>query len=98
MENLNISVLREALNRAIERCEAMRMRMRIWREPETDKLWQYIEPYENQYFEYYDFSALKEEKAHAILEKWTSQPFDTYGGPLSRIVIVSPSETRTTFP
>ena len=85
--DLNISVLREALNRAVERCEAMRMR--IWREPETDKLWQYIEPYENQYFEYYDFSALTEEKAHAILERWTSQPFDTYGGPLSRIVIVS---------
>ncbi len=43
--DLNISVLREALNRAVERCEAMRMR--IWREPETDKLWQYIVPYKN---------------------------------------------------
>lgn len=84
---LNISVLREALNRAIERCESMRMR--IWRDPESGELWQYIVPYKNQYFEYYDFSALTEQKAQAILERWTSQPFDTFGGPLSRIVIVS---------
>ena len=84
---LNVSVLREALNRAIERCESMRMR--IWREPETNALWQYIEPYKNKYFEYYDFSELSEEKAHKILERWTSQPFDTFGGELSRIVIVS---------
>ena len=83
----NVSVLREALNRAVERCESMRMR--IWREPETNQLWQYVVPYKNQYFEYYDFSALTEEKAHSILERWTSQPFDTYGGELSRIVIVS---------
>lgn len=85
--DLNISVLREALNRAIERCEAMRLR--IWRDPETNELWQYVVPYKNKYFEYYDFSALTEEKAHSILERWTSQPFDTYGGELSRIVIVS---------
>jgi len=84
---MNVSVLREALNRAIERCEALRMR--IWRDPETGELWQYIMPYRNQYFEYYDFSALTEEKAHSILEKWTSEPFDTYGGELSRVVIVS---------
>ncbi len=84
---LNVSVLREALNRAIERCESMRMR--IWKDPETEELWQYIEPYKNKYFEYCDFSALTEEKAHSILERWTSQPFETYGGELSRIVIVS---------
>ncbi len=84
---LNISVLREALNRAIERSESMRLR--IWRDPETEELWQYVVPYKNQHFEYYDFSALSEEKAHAILERWTSQPFDTFGGELSRIVIVS---------
>ena len=51
---LNVSVLREALNRAIERCESMRLR--IWRDPETNELWQYVVPYKNQYFEYYDFS------------------------------------------
>lgn len=84
---LNVSVLREALNRAVERCESMRLR--IWRDPETNELWQYVEPYRNQYFEYYDFSALTEEKANSILERWTSLPFDTYGGELSRIVIVS---------
>ena len=85
--DLNISVLREALNRAIERCEAMRLR--IWKHPETNEDWQYVVPYKNQYFEYYDFSGLTEEKAHSILERWTHQPFDTYGGVLSRIVIVS---------
>lgn len=85
--DLNISVLREALNRAVERCESMRLR--IWQDPETEELWQYVVPYKNRYFEYYDFSALSEEKAHAILDRWTSQPFDTFGGELSRIVIVS---------
>ncbi|MCR5717884.1 MAG: hypothetical protein K6F80_02475 [Oscillospiraceae bacterium] len=85
--DLNLAALREALNRAVERCESMRMR--IWKDPETGELWQYIEPYQNQYFEYYDFSAWKEDKVTEVLNKWTSQPFDTYGGKLSRIVIVS---------
>ena len=85
--DMNIAALREALNRAIERCESMRMR--LWRDPETEEIWQYIMPYENQYFEYYDFSAWDEEKAHEVMSKWTSQPFDTFRGALSRIVIVS---------
>ena len=85
--DLNLSVLREALNRAVERCEAMRLR--LWKDPETNELWQYVEPYQNRHFEYYDFSALTEEKAQSILERWTSQPFDTFGGELNRIVIVS---------
>ncbi len=39
---LNVAALREALNRAVERCESMRMR--IWKDPETGEIWQYIEP------------------------------------------------------
>lgn len=85
--SLNIAALREALNRAVERCESMRMR--IWKDPETGELWQYIEPYRNEYFEYYDFSEWQEDRVTEVLNKWTSQPFDTYGGKLSRIVIVS---------
>ena len=85
--DINQAALREALNRAIERCEAMRLRM--WKEPETGQIWQYVMPYENQYFEYYDFSQLREDKIRAILDGWTAQPFDTFGGPLSRIVIVT---------
>lgn len=84
---LNQAALREALNRAVERCESLRLR--LWRDPETKEVWQYVVPYENQYFEYYDFSEWSDEKAHATLDKWTHQPFDTYGGPLSRIVLVS---------
>ena len=85
--DMNISALREALNRAVERCESMRLR--IWRDPETGEEWQYVVPYQNEYFEYYDFSAWNENKVHAVLDKWTSQPFDLYGGKLSRIVIVT---------
>jgi hypothetical protein len=84
---LNLAALREALNRAVERCESMRMR--IWKEPETGELWQYILPYQNEYFEYYDFSEWDESRVTEVLNKWASQPFDTYGGKLSRIVIVS---------
>lgn len=84
---LNLAALREALNRAVERCETMRLR--LWKDPETEEIWQYVMPYENKHFEYYDFSEWSDEKAHAVLDRWTSQPFDTFGGPLSRIVIVS---------
>lgn len=84
---LNVAALREALNRAVERCESMRMR--IWKDPDTGELWQYVVPYQNEYFEYYDFSAWDEKRVEEVLNKWTSQPFDTYGGKLSRIVIVS---------
>ena len=86
-KEMNVAALREALNRAVERCESMRLR--LWKDPETDEVWQYVMPYENQYFEYYDFSEWDEEKAHEVMAKWTSQPFDTYRGALSRIVIVS---------
>lgn len=85
--DMNIAALREALNRAVERCESMRLR--IWRDPDTGEEWQYVVPYQNEYFEYYDFSAWNEDKVHDVLNKWTSQPFDLYGGKLSRIVIVT---------
>ena len=85
--DLNVAALREALNRAVERCESMRLR--LWKDPDTGEFWQYVVPYQNEHFEYYDFSAWKEEKIKDVLNKWTSQPFDTYGGKLSRIVIVS---------
>ena len=84
---LNIAALREALNRAVERCESMRLR--FWKDPETGELLQYVVPYQNEYFEYYDFSEWEEDRVTAVLNKWTSQPFETYGGKLSRIVIVS---------
>lgn len=83
---LNLAALREALNRAIERCESMRLR--LWKDPETDQVWQYVMPYENQYFEYYDFSEWNPKKIREALDGWTSQPFDTYRGALSRIVIL----------
>lgn len=85
--DLNIAALREALNRAVERCESMRLR--LWKDPETGELWQYVVTHQNEYFEYYDFSGWKEEKVTEVLNKWTSQPFDTFGGKLSRIVIVT---------
>ncbi len=65
------------------------MRLRLWKDPETNQVWQYIQPYEHQFFEYYDFSAWKEEKVREVLDYWTSKPFDTYRGPLSRIVILT---------
>ncbi len=85
--DLNIAALREALNRAVERCESMRLR--LWKDPDTGEMWQYVMPYQNEYFEYYDFSSWREDKVTEVLTKWTSQPFDTFGGKLSRIVIVT---------
>lgn len=85
--NVNIAAMREALNRAVERCESMRLR--LWKDPDTGETWQYVVPYQNEYFEYYDFSEWKEDKITDVLNKWTSQPFDTFGGKLSRIVILT---------
>lgn len=86
--DLNIAALREALNCAVKRCETMRLRM--WKDPETNEIWQYVMPYENQYFEYYDFSDWAEEKVDEVLNNWTAEPFDTFSGsPLARIVILS---------
>ena len=74
--DLNMAALREALNRAVERCESMRLR--LWKDPDTGEMWQYVVPYQNEYFEYYDFSGWKDEKIKDVLNKWTSQPFDTF--------------------
>ncbi len=84
--DINQAALREALNRAVERCESTRLR--FWKDPETDEIWQYIVPYENEYFEYYDFSEWPEEKAEEVMDRWTSQPFDTFGGKLCRIALI----------
>jgi len=85
--DINQAALREALNRAVERCESMRVR--FWKDPETEEIWQYITPYENEYFEYYDFSQWDEKNAHAAMDRWTHQPFDTLGGKLMRIVLIT---------
>lgn len=84
---LNQAALREALNRSIQRCEALRLR--FWKDPETNEIWQYVTAYENQYFEYYDFSDWTDEKVEEVLDGWTHQPFDTFGGSLVRIVLVT---------
>ena len=85
--DINQAALREALNRAVERSESMRLR--YWKDPDTGEIWQYVMPYENQYFEYYDMPAWSDEKARKVMDRWTSQPFDTFGGPLSRIVLIT---------
>ena len=41
--DVNLAALREALNRAVERCESLRLR--LWKDPETGEMFQYVIPY-----------------------------------------------------
>lgn len=86
-KNINFSILNEALNRAVKRCESMQLR--FYMEPETKECVQYIVPYSYQDFAYYDFSSISETKAEKILDDWTSIPFDVTSGQLYQIRMVS---------
>lgn len=83
---LDIDVLRQAVYKAYERCEAMRLRFAY---DTKEKQWyQYVVEKEEREIEYVDFSGKSMEEAEAMMKQWTEVPFEREDSPMNRLVLI----------
>ena len=85
-DDIDFDILREAIYRCYDRCEALRIR---FTEEKEGEVYQYIVDKEVRPIEQYDFSHYSEEMVDEILRKWTEVPFQRVEAPLNRIVMLS---------
>lgn len=83
---LDFDVLKKSIYKAIERCEAMRLRFVY---DNKDKQWyQYVIEKEERDIEYFDFSKNTMDEAEAVMTAWTRVPFTFQDSPMNRIVMI----------
>ncbi|MGN0155778.1 MAG: condensation domain-containing protein [Lachnospiraceae bacterium] len=83
---LNLDVLRQAIYKAYERCDSMRLRFAY---DKKEKQWyQYIVEKEEREIEYVDFTGKTMEEAEAVMKEWTQVPFKREDSPMNRLVII----------
>ena len=85
-EDIDFDLLREAIYRCYDRCEALRIR---FTEEKEGMVYQYIVPRETREIELMDFSHYTEEAVDEILRKWTESPFDRVDSPLNKMVMIN---------
>ena len=83
---LDIDVLRQAIYKAYERCESMRLRFAY--DKKEEQWYQYVVDKEEREIEYVDFSGKTMEEAEKIMKEWTAVPFVREDSPMNRIVII----------
>ena len=84
-QSLDFGALREAIYQAYARCESMRLR---FTKDEEGNVWQYVADREERPIEFFDFNCWREEDAVAKMREWTSTPFQEFGSPLNRVVMI----------
>lgn len=83
---LDVDVLRQAIYKAYERCEGMRLRLAY---DKKEKQWyQYVVEKEEREIEYVDFTGKTMEEAEEVMKAWTEVPFEREDSPLNRLVII----------
>ena len=82
---LDWDVLRQAIYKAYERCESMRLR---FTEDKEGNWYQYVVKEEEREIEFVDFSNQSMEEAEATMRSWTEVPFDHHDKPQNRIVMI----------
>lgn len=82
---LQWDVLKECIQEAIKRCEAMRIQ---FAEDKDGQVYQYVVKEATAEIEHFDFSYWKEEDAHNKMTEWTSTPFELYDTPMYKIVMI----------
>lgn len=83
---LDVDVLRQAIYKAYERCESMRLRFAY--DKKEEQWYQYVVEKEEREIEYVDFTGKTMEEAEAIMTKWTEVPFEREDSPMNRLVII----------
>ena len=86
---VNWEILKQAIYKAYERCESMRLRFA----KDKDGTWyQYVVDKEERDIEFVDFSQGSTEEAERVMTEWTRVPFEHRDVPQNRIVMISMPE------
>ena len=88
-EDIDFSVLKEAICEAYSRCESMRIRFVT---DENGEVRQYVADKEERDIEFVDFSKVSMEEANKKMREWTETPFERDNAPLNRVVMISTSD------
>ena len=83
---LDIEVLKQSIYKAIERCDAMRLRFAY--DKKEQQWYQYIVDKDERDIEYVDFTGKTMEEAEAIMTEWTVVPFKREDSPMNKIVMI----------
>ena len=86
---LEWDVLKQCIQEAIMRCEAMRVQ---FAEDKEGNVYQYVVQEPAIEIKHFDFGHWKEEDAHAKMTEWTSTPFEMYDAPMYEIVMIKMSD------
>lgn len=86
MDDIDFNLLRQAIYKAYERCESMRLR---FKQCEDGSTYQYIVPKEERDIEYFDFTGWEFENAELRLRQWTEVPFKKYDSPMNQITMMT---------
>lgn len=86
---LDWEVLRQAIYKAYERCESMRIR---FTEDKDGNWYQYVVDKEEREIEFVDFSNQSMEEAETVMRKWTEVPMERHDSPMNRIVMIRTSD------
>lgn len=84
-QEVDFSVLKEAIYEAYQRFESMRLR---FLQDQDGTVYQYLVPFEDRDIELRDFSRWNEEDAHNEMRKWTAVPFKRFHSPMNQIVMI----------
>lgn len=82
---INFDSLSQAIYKAYERCEAMRVR---FIKDSDGEMFQYVADKEDRDIEFCDFSDKTMEEAEATMKGWTAVPFENNDNPMNRIVMI----------
>lgn len=83
--DLDWKLLRESIEEAIDRCEAMRLR---FAEDKEGKTWQYVVKKDDSVIEQFDFTGWTMEAAEQKMREWTETPFARFDSPMHHIVMI----------
>lgn len=87
--DLDWKVLKEAIYKAYERNDFMRLR---FAKDKEGNWYQYIVDKEEREIEFVDFSGASMEEAEAQMREWTQVPFKRQDSPMNRIVMIRTSD------
>lgn len=83
--DLDWDTLKQSIQEAVARCEAMRVR---FAEDKEGNVYQYMVKEETAEIRHFDFTGWKPEHADDKLTEWTSTPFEPYDTPMHEIVMI----------
>lgn len=83
----DFEVLKKAVYMAYDQMDSMRLR--FIKDPDDNQtVYQYVVPHEERDIPLVDFSKWNEEEAHNEMRKWTAIPFEPFGKPLNKVVMI----------